>query len=755
MSTLAQRFQSKFDSRTRSRGRQYFQEELVDLENLSGSRIDSSVWNEDGEFYDVSVVLNENGTWRDAACSCPSFSGGYLCKHIWATLLEADEVGDDFEAPAVSSAEQSLQNLLHEVPVDPRQLSDETRWKIERGRFDDDVFSELLGQMSSVPAGLLDAAAQSNQKSESAPAAPWRRWMDHVSRQAADHHGGTQRQLLHEPLKDIWLVLDLAESVARDRPVILFRQRELRSTGVPGKVKALSLDSLQLRTISDPALRDQFGGLLNWRDPSERPAYGYQHGYSNRTDRSLPPDSALRLLFPALCATGRLVASLNTDDSPADAAPLVWDDGGRWNFEVLISEDAENSQWTVAGRFVRGDESIAASEVQAVFKGGVLVHNGRISSFEVDDSFPWLKTLQKTSSFSVPFADRDEFLAHLIDSGGVPLEELPEMLRPAEVLSEPAPQFIVLKEGDVDRWSRSSGQLYAAVLFDYGGMRIAPEARSRGVLLENGQCLYRNAEAEHRLLGTLSGLPLFPVQYAGERRDGATYEFPKKQLPLLVRALIERGWTVNAQGRDVKRSAGSFSMSVSSGIDWFDLTAEVDFGDATVALPELLKAARAGDEYVQLDDGSFGLLPEDWLKKYGGLLEMGQETEDGVRFVPSQALILDALLAAQSETKLDKAFRDCCRRLKKFDGVKPKNAPRSFQGDLREYQQQGLGWLNFLREFRLGGCLADDMGLGKTIQVLSLLEARRTRRLKKDEQRRPSLVVVPKSLVFNWVDEAA
>ncbi len=76
-------------------------------------------------------------------------------------------------------------------------------------------------------------------------------------------------------------------------------------------------------------------------------------------------------------------------------------------------------------------------------------------------------------------------------------------------------------------------------------------------------------------------------------------------------------------------------------------------------------------------------------------------------------------------------------------------------GTLRGYQQEGLGWLNFLREFRFGGCLADDMGLGKTVQVLALLESRRREPVPEGQTRKPSLVVVPKSLVFNWIDEAA
>ena len=86
---------------------------------------------------------------------------------------------------------------------------------------------------------------------------------------------------------------------------------------------------------------------------------------------------------------------------------------------------------------------------------------------------------------------------------------------------------------------------------------------------------------------------------------------------------------------------------------------------------------------------------------------------------------------------------------------RPVNPAKHFQGTLRDYQKDGLGWLRFLQEFGFGGCLADDMGLGKTVQVLAHLESRRTRRKPKGESRNPSLAVVPKSLVFNWIEEAA
>jgi SNF2 family DNA or RNA helicase len=79
------------------------------------------------------------------------------------------------------------------------------------------------------------------------------------------------------------------------------------------------------------------------------------------------------------------------------------------------------------------------------------------------------------------------------------------------------------------------------------------------------------------------------------------------------------------------------------------------------------------------------------------------------------------------------------------------DSPPGFHGELRPYQRDGLGWLDYLQRFEFGGILADDMGLGKTIQVLALLQRRRAHRQAKE----PSLAVVPRSLVFNWIQEAA
>ena len=97
-----------------------------------------------------------------------------------------------------------------------------------------------------------------------------------------------------------------------------------------------------------------------------------------------------------------------------------------------------------------------------------------------------------------------------------------------------------------------------------------------------------------------------------------------------------------------------------------------------------------------------------------------------------------------------KEILELSRKLKDFKGIKKVQPPKSLNATLRDYQQDGLNWLNFLYEFKFSGILADDMGLGKTIQTLAHLS-----KLKEDEKLdKPTLIVMPTSLIANWRNEA-
>jgi SNF2 family DNA or RNA helicase len=89
-------------------------------------------------------------------------------------------------------------------------------------------------------------------------------------------------------------------------------------------------------------------------------------------------------------------------------------------------------------------------------------------------------------------------------------------------------------------------------------------------------------------------------------------------------------------------------------------------------------------------------------------------------------------------------------RLEDKSAIESIPAPRGFSGELRRYQERGYAWLNFLRQWGLGACLADDMGLGKTIQTLALVERERA-----EGEDRPVLLMCPTSVLANWEREAA
>jgi hypothetical protein len=261
----------------------------------------------------------------------------------------------------------------------------------------------------------------------------------------------------------------------------------------------------------------------------------------------------------------------------------------------------------------------------------------------------------------------------------------------------------------------------------------------------------RQLEAENRLLSRLEEHRVRAIPYRSGR------EAPAKRLPALVSALLAEGWNVLGEKGAYKRPSGAPpKITVSSGIDWFDVRGEVDFDGATASLPDILAAVQRGEQFVPLGDGSLGMLPEDWLNQYAHWLRLGKPEDGVVRFSRTQIGLIDALLAEMPESTCDKQVAEARRRLAAFQGVRERKESGDFRGTLRPYQREGIGWLHFLAEFGFGGCLADDMGLGKTVQLLAHIADRRAgpgiSNAASDEG--PWLVVAPKTLVFNWAREA-
>jgi superfamily II DNA or RNA helicase len=156
----------------------------------------------------------------------------------------------------------------------------------------------------------------------------------------------------------------------------------------------------------------------------------------------------------------------------------------------------------------------------------------------------------------------------------------------------------------------------------------------------------------------------------------------------------------------------------------------------------VIRAWRDGLDLVPLQDGGWAPLPADWLSKHGHLVAdllaaRGADKRLTTAALPTAGALCDVLDAPRPPelARLAPLFEG-------FEGIPSAPLPAGLQATLRAYQKQGVDWLSFLRDAELGGILADDMGLGKTLQTLCVVRGR-------------TLVVCPKSVVYNWADEIA
>jgi superfamily II DNA or RNA helicase len=286
---------------------------------------------------------------------------------------------------------------------------------------------------------------------------------------------------------------------------------------------------------------------------------------------------------------------------------------------------------------------------------------------------------------------------------------------------------------------------YTATLhFEYDGQVIDSESQTNHKSSLSLNLLPRDFAAEKQYRSRLSEIGFDRMHVIGR---GDFWLLKAKQLNQGIALLLSEGWHVDVG--DARCRVGSdVLLRVSSGIDWFDIHGSANFDGASVGLPQLLTSLQAGEKTIVLDDGSLGLIPDEWRARYGSLVAVSTAHADRISFKRQQIGLLDALLGELPNVDVDAQFDTARRRLRDFESIMPRRAPEGFGGTLRPYQEMAQGWFEFLREFGFGGCLADDMGLGKTIQVLALLESRR------QQKAGPSLVVVPRSLVFNWIAEA-
>ena len=535
--------------------------------------------------------------------------------------------------------------------------------------------------------------------------------------------------------REILYEIDLAATREGQGLAVSLLHRRRRKDGKWSAAKPQKVMRKTVDALPDAADRELLSLLLGARQQGPY-TYGYDASeYAGVTSFRVSAALETRVL-PLLCATGRAVLRKARDAEPE---PLAWDDGAPWVFTARAR--TEDDRYVIEGALRRGDEQRPLDAPVLLTASGLVIMDGRAARFDHGGAFAWIVDLRRHRGLEVSRSDGPAFRDALLGAVHRPPLDLPAEIGIEETLGTPVPRLRIRAPEWRDRAGRD---LVGDVSFQYGDAMVPAESPGWAVAGPSPRVYTRDAGRERGFLERLQGLGLKRLADTGLKAQ----RLPAARLAAVVSTLTGEGWHVEAEGR-IYRRPGQASLRVSSGIDWFDVETEVDFEGRKAALPRLLQAVRRGETTVVLDDGSLGLLPEEWLQRLAPLVRFG-ETEGGhLRFRKSQVGLLDALLASQGEVETDAAFEKARAALRTFEGVRPLAPPPGFTGQLRDYQALGLGWMAFLRDFGFGGCLADDMGLGKTVQVLALLEARRA------AAKKPSLVVVPRSLVFNWKEEAA
>jgi hypothetical protein len=217
-----------------------------------------------------------------------------------------------------------------------------------------------------------------------------------------------------------------------------------------------------------------------------------------------------------------------------------------------------------------------------------------------------------------------------------------------------------------------------------------------------------------------------------------------------------RKWKVQVHGYEnlvrfkVRRTKPETSLQVSSGMDWFDTEVEVKFDNEVADINAIKKALSVKKNYVQLGDGSYGILPEEWLQKYSLLFKMADSVEGKMRISKFNFSVIDELHDAIDDEQVKKELWDRKENLLQLnpDSLEKVPLPIGLQANLRPYQEAGFQWLTYLNKIQWGGLLADDMGLGKTIQALTLLQ-----HIREKQGYVYALVVCPTTLLYNWENE--
>lgn len=191
----------------------------------------------------------------------------------------------------------------------------------------------------------------------------------------------------------------------------------------------------------------------------------------------------------------------------------------------------------------------------------------------------------------------------------------------------------------------------------------------------------------------------------------------------------------------VRAVTPKLSVSLSHGIDFLEGDASLEIEGQIISLFDALTQFKKSN-YIRLNDGTHAIINKNYINR---LFRLFKKQDKKVKISFFDLPLVEELIEEKTAKQTLQQSREIFLGFNKLHNLEVQYP--KLNGALRVYQQQGYKWINYLYQHGLGGCLADDMGLGKTIQTIAILST-----LYPDHPQ-PSLVVMPKTLLFNWAYE--
>ena len=679
--SLAFKLGSQFERRLQDRGRYLSDTGAVSVTDQGPDHIYATV--RGSQEYEVRVTYTRDARNRDnllVFCTCPYFDDYARCKHVWAVIVEA-------------SRARSLPNA-------------------EYARF-----LRIDREPAAQQGGLIEPVAPHYPIPQRTRTPPWKEYLGQIQATAelrkSDPEWPDGFELLY--------VVDPPSSRATGAVVLDLFSRSRKKNGEPTVWKDFRISHTRAGQLPDPVDTDIVPMLLGGTDTF---SFNYSSTYGTSTRKALPHALALKVI-PRAAAAGRLALRA---DHLHQFAPLEWDQGEAWRLLLEVRQD-DRDQWTIVGALVRGEERMPLAEPVLILRGGFVVARGRVALLEDEGAYAWIEQLLAIRSIPFPDRERDEVLASLLNTAHLPRLDLDEPLRFEERHGVPRAALRISQARSA--WGEE--QFIGKTLFDYGSGWSADPISGRGVWMP-GERVFWSATPRPRPPRTNNCARPTPPWKRGLDPESQNHAGPDRA------PVLRAGWQVEADGKAFRAASGHASgCQLRHRLVRAARRGGLRRGARGAARTADGAAPRRNDGAAgrwQLRAAAGGMAGKAcncspaWASREGDHYALPAESGGAARRAAGRAA------GGQRRRGLRARPASNCAS---STALRAAEQPAGFAGQLRDYQREGLGWLQFLRRFGFGGCLADDMGLGKTVQVLALLEARRAASMA-TRRRRPAAV---------------